>query len=317
MILSILKGIGILLLVLLGIIIFILFVLLFVPICYRVDGKYDQTLNGKVSVTWLPLILKAQVTFYDNRPEYVVRLFGGVILTNTDRKISWLGRKLFSNEDKEIPDDNPSDQIIDQKEQSSENNKETSTMQPPEVREKEKTSETDTEISKRIADTQQKKTVISHPKKKKTFYQKIKQKWTTFKTKLHDLILKIKKLKHKKDALTKVLHSKQFKRAKTDMMRYIKEILRIIKPDRMEGYIHFGMEDPATTGEITGVLATLPFAYNEKFLIYPDFEKKCLDAEGKGKGKIFLISILILLLKIVFNKNIIKVTKKVQTILQA
>jgi len=49
----------------------------------------------------------------------------------------------------------------------------------------------------------------------------------------------------------------------------------------------------------------------------PDFEKKCLDGNLKGKGKIFLFPIVKLILKVILNKNLIKVTKKVQTIIEA
>lgn len=51
--------------------------------------------------------------------------------------------------------------------------------------------------------------------------------------------------------------------------------------------------------------------------VQPDFEKKCLDGNLKGKGKIYLFSIVKLALKVIFNKNLIKVTKKVQTIIEA
>ena len=294
MILSILKGIGILLLILLGLIIFILFVLLFVPICYRMDGKYDQTLNGKVSVTWIPLIFKAKVTFHDNHPEYVIRLLGGVVLTNTDRKISWIGRKIFSKEDDEIQEEKTADRSTEQKEQFATATKNAGELQLRQMQEKETLVASDIKISEKSLKMPPSKKKVGRSNKKKSFYKKLKQKITEQKRKLRDLFLKLKKMKHKKDALEKVLHSKQFKRAKTDLMRYIKDILRIIKPDHIDGYVHFGMEDPATTGQITGVLATIPFVYNESFFFYPDFEKKCLDAEGKGKGKIFLFSIVIL-----------------------
>ena len=52
-------------------------------------------------------------------------------------------------------------------------------------------------------------------------------------------------------------------------------------------------------------------------MIHPDFEKACFDGNLRGKGKIYLGAVLILLLKIVWNKNLIKVTKKVQTIIEA
>ena len=101
MILSILKGIGIVLLILIGLFIFIVGTVLFVPIRYRFEGNYQEMLNGDACIKWTPVFLKVFVNVKDNRLEYVIKMFGGVIMTNTDAKISWLGRKLFSSDNEE------------------------------------------------------------------------------------------------------------------------------------------------------------------------------------------------------------------------
>lgn len=99
MVIMVLKIIGIVLLVILGIILFILGLLLFLPIQYRFDGKYEDMLNGNARVKWFPLLLKADVSVVDGKPLYVVKLFAGVVMTNTDKKISWIGRRFFSFDD--------------------------------------------------------------------------------------------------------------------------------------------------------------------------------------------------------------------------
>lgn len=121
----------------------------------------------------------------------------------------------------------------------------------------------------------------------------------------------------KKDALIKVYHSKRFELAKDDLKRYTKQFFRIIKPSRLEGRIHFGLDDPAYTGQLLGGLAWIYPLYQKYLTIEPDFENACLEGHLKGKGKIFLGSICKLALQVVFNKNLIKVTKKVQTIIEA
>ena len=103
MLLAILKGIGIFLLIILCIIIFIFCVVLFFPIHYGFEGSYHEQPDGRIQIRWFPLLLKVQVTMHEGQFEYVVRLFGGVIMTNTGQKLSWIGRKIatFTEEQSE------------------------------------------------------------------------------------------------------------------------------------------------------------------------------------------------------------------------
>ena len=117
--------------------------------------------------------------------------------------------------------------------------------------------------------------------------------------------------------MLKVYNSERFSKAKNDLKQYAGIILRILKPDRLEGYIRFGLEDPANTGYILGVLACmLPF-YQEFLTIEPDFTRQIVSGHLNGNGKIRLVSVVKLAIQVILNKNLIKVTKKVQTILQA
>lgn len=312
MILSVLKIIGIVFLVILIILIFILGILLFIPIRYRFQGSYYAELDGMVCVRWTPLLLKVEAVFRNGRPEYTVKLFGGVVMTNTDVRISWLGRKFFSSEEEET----------EERKQGTKKH----TLEEPALNENaedignKRENEVFTECSKNIEkeETEHFQPAIEKDiKKRQPFLKKLrerilgwKRKWVLFKRKSKDV-------KHKKDALLNVYHSKRFEAAKQDIKLYIKEIFRILKPDQLEGYVHFGMEDPAITGQILGGMAVFLPLYQGFLDVLPDFEKKCLDGNLKGKGKIFLFPIVKLILKVILNKNLIKVTKKVQTIIEA
>ena len=96
MILSILKVIGIILLIILTLIIFILLLVLFSPIRYQFSGSLNDEPEGDISVKWAPVLLRITVTYHNKQLEYIVRLLGGVVMTNTPAKISWIGRKFFS-----------------------------------------------------------------------------------------------------------------------------------------------------------------------------------------------------------------------------
>lgn len=94
------------------------------------------------------------------------------------------------------------------------------------------------------------------------------------------------------------------------LKKYIPRTLKHILPRKVKGYVHYGMDEPYKTGQVTGYLSLLPFVYQKGLLMQPDFEQKVLELDVKLKGRIRLGY----LLRIVLNINIwrtLKVAKKV------
>lgn len=276
MILTIFKIIGIVVLIIIGI--FILFVgnVLFFPIRYEVKGTYEQAANMEARITWFPIFLRITATIKENKFSYVVRALGGVILTNTDLKRSILGRMFFPEEGLNRREDSKTDKTKDKPVANKEN---------------------------QTKDSKKENLENSNTVKKNKFS-------------LENIKLKLEKLGKKRDALKKVSSSKRFEKAKKDVIIYVKKLLSILKPKTFQGRLHFGLEDPAVTGELTGMLAMFLPLYYDCFELEPEFEFPCLEGELYGKGRFALFPILILALKVIFNKNLIKVTKKVQTIME-
>lgn len=338
MILSILKIIGIILLIIIAVFIFIVSLVLFVPIRYRFEGSYQEILDGEGYVRWAPVFLKVSANVKNNRLEYVIKIFGGVIMTNTDAELSWLGRKFFSFEEERNTHSDQNAPLKDEKVMEmplDEINTEEDIMKREHGREAVKKdakaiiSENDSKNTKKTGnisknkhktakkaskmpseDRTQMKNQLFIFKKLGRLLNKWKIRWKNFRKRL-------KEIGSKKDALLKIYHSKRFEMAKQDIKLYLQEIFSIVKPDRLEGYLHFGLEDPSLTGQILGIIAMLLPVYQGFLSIKPDFTKSCLDGTLKGKGKIFPFSIVKLAFKVILNKNLIKVTKKVQTILEA
>lgn len=294
MILTVLKVTGIVLLVILGLLIFILGMLLFVPIRYRFAGSFYSVLQAEASVKWRPVMLNAAVFCENQEVKYVIKLFGQVVMTNTDKKISWLGRKFFVFDEEE---EDISRELKEEKE------------------EKEESREEQTEGSRHF-EKESRKAVTDPEESHRENTSRKREKKTDWKP-LQLLIDKLKKINNRKDALLKVYHSRRFELAKKDIIDYVKEILAIIKPDELEGFVHFGLDNPADTGQVLGIISMALPLYDGFLTVEPDFEKACLEGNLKGNGKIRLYSILKLALKVIFNKNLIKVTKKVQTIIEA
>lgn len=94
------------------------------------------------------------------------------------------------------------------------------------------------------------------------------------------------------------------------LKKYIPRTLKHILPRKVKGYVHYGMDEPYKTGQVTGYLSLLPFVYQKGLSMQPDFEQKVLELDVKLKGRIQLGY----LLRIVLNRNIwrtLKVAKKV------
>lgn len=323
MILSILKVIGIILLIIVAVIIFILLVVLLTPIRYRFSGNLGDALEGEAVVRWRPVFLKAEAAYHNKEFQYTVSLFGGVVMTNTQKKLSWLGRKLFGDDEGELP----------------RASKKADKKPPPKNRQTAGKTAAKKEVlqenSGYTADWQEEEDFFSegnkgpvsgrqiqpeqHTKheKKESFFQKFQKKRKQFQRKWREFVRTVRKLNHKKEALLTLYHSKRFEQVKLDLKQYMGTVIQIIKPDHLEGYIRFGLDNPANTGYIFGIAAMFIPLYQGFLTVEPDFTQQIHKGFLRGNGKIRLNSVVKLAIKVILNKNLIKVTKKVQTILEA
>lgn len=291
---TICKVIGMVILAVIGLLLLVLLLLLSLPIRYRFSGSYYDVLQGTVDVRWFPLGFRVELVYKDNRLAYVVKLFGGVVFTNTERKLSLLGRKLSAADSKEEQEDLG----VTYEEEKTEPN------------------------FKIFSEGEKEASVKEEPAAKKTpkrlsIWERIQSGfdgWVDWCKKIGN---KLKKIRDKKEMLLRIYHSKRFEVAMQDVTAYVKELCSIFRPRNLRGKVHYGFDDPATTGQATGILATALPLYDGFLTIFPDFENKCLEGELVGDGRIYLFPIVRLALKVFFNKNLIKVIKKVQTIIEA
>jgi len=311
MILSILKVIGVILLVILAVLIFILLLVLFVPIRYRFFGSYEDTADGEAKIKWAPVLLKAFVAYHNNQLEYTVWLFGGVVLTNTTAKLSFIGRRFFGSEEEEV--------IGQTETQASKSLDMDVSFMDTEHRngdvfgDEEDWHEEEAVLKKHALKNDRK----AEQKKRKSFFERIKETKKAFHKRCQRFSDRLKSINDKKDALLRVYHSRRFEQAKIDLKQYIGVLFRILKPDQLEGYVRFGLKDPSNTGYVLGGLSMMLPLYQGFLTIEPDFTQQIIKGNLKGNGKIRLISVVKLGIKVILNKNLIKVTKKVQTILEA
>jgi hypothetical protein len=72
----------------------------------------------------------------------------------------------------------------------------------------------------------------------------------------------------------------------------LKYLLLKIKPRKIKGFVHFGFDDPSTTGQLLGVLGIFYAFGGDTFRIEPDFERQIFYGELMLKGKIQLFALI-------------------------
>lgn len=84
------------------------------------------------------------------------------------------------------------------------------------------------------------------------------------------------------------------------LKKYTGSVLRHIRPRKVKGWVHYGFDDPCKTGQVTGYLSLMPFAYQKDLSLEPDFYNKVIEGHVYMRGHIQLGY----LLRIVLNINI-------------
>ena len=149
------------------------------------------------------------------------------------------------------------------------------------------------------------KTVSDKKKEKKiSFSEKISAYWDKIKYTFKKLYDNIKVLAKKKEKLRRFLTNEIHKNAFLKAVKELKRLLRRLCPEKLEGDIEFGFEDPAYTGYLlAGISLIYPMA-GEFLNIRADFENKVLKGSVLAAGKLRLLYILIPAWNLFFDRNV-------------
>lgn len=272
MIFTILKVIGIILLVVLALILTALFCVLFVPVKYRAVGSFENTdIRAKAHVSWLFHLFALHIEYADETDGYI--------------RLAFVKRKLFDDADSDYENDEKAAEASDD-----------------DVMDEAAKTETEDKVSENTGD---------EPKISADENQHIKQqtKLTHKKTykKPHKKQFKEKSEKIK-TGIGKLKREYSDERNKAAFLHLKKELFIILKricPRRLKLTMVYSTGSPDTTGISLGVLACFPVGYTNRWRITPDFESEKPYAKGSFdiKGHVIVISILAATLRILFDKN--------------
>lgn len=323
--LFLLKLIGIVLLVILGLILLILAIILLTPIRYRIGASKYQTIQAEGKVMWLFRLIE-MVFKLDTGAEEGKRL-------HLSFRIAWL--KLYDNQ-------KPKEKRIKQK-------KTRKTKSKPESKQSEKViqaakpEQSEAKVqpikTEQAAEMKHEEKLIEGPKE--SAVEKILRLVKNAANKILSLIRGVfslicsilgipskimdgleklenffTKLREKKEAFLAFYNETHNHQWFTAFWHRLKKLLLRILPRADRLYLHFGFEDPATTGQVLGGLSILYPICGEKMELCPEFNEEILEGEVKCHGRIRPVSLVIFAVKSFLNKQFFSMVKQFKVLLK-
>lgn len=318
--LFLLKLIGIVLLVILGLIVLILVIILLTPIRYRIGASKYQTIQAEGKVTWLFRLIE-MVFKLDTGAEEGKRL-------HLSFRIAWL--KLYDNQkpkEKRIKQKKTRKTKSKPKSEQLENVIQAAEPEQPEVKVQPIKTEQATEMKNEMP-----KAV--HPEKILRLAKNAANKILSLIRGVFSLICSIlsipskimdgleklenffTKLREKKEAFLAFYNEAHNHQWFTAFWHRLKKLLLKILPRADRLYLHFGFEDPATTGQVLGGLSILYPICGEKMELCPEFNEEILEGEVKCHGRIRPVSLVIFAVKSFLNKQFFSMVKQFKGLLK-
>ncbi|HAK57636.1 MAG TPA: hypothetical protein DCP06_01510 [Lachnospiraceae bacterium] len=308
-VLSVLKWIGIVLgitlLAILALVIFILLLVLFVPVRYRVGlrtgHKEDEKLAYSFGVFWLLHAISVRKDI--DAKETVIRILGIPI-------------KRIGGESKE---DEPDDRQYEAESLESEYTEE-SEYPEAEYTEKSENAEEDhgdgdeyteeSELEEESGYTEGDHEEEADKNPITRLFTTISDKIKDIKKKIRDTFMKIDFIFFKISSIMDIVKDRVARKTIKRLMKEIVALIRYVGPNGISGHLEFGTGDPGTTGMILGGVSLMKIAYRKDVSIVPNFEDKCLIADAGVWGRIRAVYFVRMALRIWFDKDVHKLWKR-------
>ena len=297
MIFTILKVIGIILLVVLALILTVLLCVLFVPVKYRAVGSFDNTdIRAKAHASWLFHLFALHIEYADETDGYIRLVFvkNGLFADLLGDNYEAFNDDVMDDAAKTETEDKASENTGDEPQIPADE----SEYVADEQTENESTAQTHNE-QRTVSDENQHIKQQTKPTHQKTYKKPHKK---SHKKQFKDKSEKIK------NCIYKLKREYSDERNKAAFLHLKKELFIILKricPRLLKLTMVYSTGSPDTTGISLGILACFPVGYTNRWRITPDFESEKPYAKGSFdiKGHVIVISILAATLRILFDKN--------------
>ena len=298
-ILLILKTAGIVFLSLLGIVLLLLAAILFLPVTYRVYAEKEEKIKVHAAGGWMFRMLSVHYRLDETGRDFVVCFLGIPIYRPGKEKRSSRSSK------KKRKTSLPHKQLTESKPECGAG-EESSRVHASEQNE-EPAAAADT-----LADLKEEKGADrKRTDRKRGFFgrlayaihricDRIKTIWNA----CRKIPRTVRSLLDRKDQLLEFWDLEEHRRAREAIWKEFLYLRDKIRPRKILGYIHFGFDDPAVTGICMGAASVLYSWYPEKFELRPDFDRQVLEGEIFFRGKLRLYVLVMIGLRIWFNRDI-------------
>ncbi|SHM23461.1 Protein of unknown function [Anaerosporobacter mobilis DSM 15930] len=331
----ILKIIGIVLGVLLALFLFLVGIILFVPVRYRVYASKYDTIQVKARVSWLLRIVSLRFRYYSEEETYwyCLRIFGFTLIdSNRPTKVKKVKKekvkktKLNKHKDKKtkvkktkkvIASDKVLgiDDQIDSKDKTIEDND----IVYDEIEEDKK------DIIKPLQNehTNIVRNIEEAEEEREGFFSRITKPIKTIFQRIKDIFIKIREglqairnifsnIKAKIHLIKEFLAIEDNRKGIGRVYAGLKKTLKHILPYKVKGVVRIGLDDPCSTGYLLGALSMAYPIYADKIQIIPDFQEEVLEGQVDAKGRIRAFILLIIGIKLILNDNFKTLLKNVK-----
>ena len=287
--LTILKIIGVILLVLLCLAVGLVLLLLFVPIRYEAEIASAEKVSVKAKITWLLRFIRLYLNYRDGLSMKLWVLFFSVPFGKREKK---------KDDTETFASTEPAKTVEVPKRMENNNHAKT-------------TESTDsTETAEHLESTEEHSESVT---KRETEKPK-KENWILRIKRIFASILdKIKHIGKTIESTKTFLEDSHNKAAFSHIKDEVFLLLKHICPKKLKVDMSYSTGSPDTTAEVFGILAMFPIGYQNRWKIYPDFEADSFYARGTIdiKGKIYIYQILFAALRLVLDKNCRRLLKKI------
>ncbi|SDB16694.1 DUF2953 domain-containing protein [Butyrivibrio sp. INlla16] len=327
--LTILKIIGIVLLLILGVLLLILLLVLFVPIRYKVNASVKETdlqtekdklkenVSADVKFSWLLHLVRGGISYPDDL-EFKVKVLCFTVFPP---------KKKLSEEN--VSDD---EALETEKESGFEDSTVTSDVKKEEVSEESSFEEQSSENPKKDYDNHYNNENSKADNFETDDFDNEDKGFLNFLKKILDTVIKIVKVPQdvflkiqyttsricdKINMVKNTLSNDIFKRAFEVTKKQLIKVLKMIIPKRFKAEFLIGLEDPTVTADILSAYGVLyPLLVNKVYVV-PDFERQILKGDIHFKGRITVFRIIWAAAILYFNKDVKKTYRRFKRIINS
>ncbi|WP_408071186.1 hypothetical protein [Butyrivibrio sp. JL13D10] len=349
---TILKITGIVLLSILGLLLFILILVLFVPIRYRAGAAIEETdlekeaslilekVTAKASFSWLLHIIRGKIAYPESK-EFQLKVLCFTVYPPKNKKNENDENQYEDHLESAINDDKKNNEVVEVSSESDSINTEDNSIEQGQSNSEEETAEADKNMSDEEPEVTDKnesdeESAITDNKDSDDFDEEEEEEsarsFFEFIGDIFEVIGKIirvpqdvfRKIQYttsriyaKINMVKNTLSNDIFKRAFEVTKKQVFRVLRMILPRTFRADFLVGTNDPTVTADIFAAYGILyPILVNKVF-ITPEFERSVLAGKAHLKGRITVFTIVWAAAILYFNKDCRKTYRRFRKIIDS